>query len=235
MWLARATALGEERSLALFIAAAPAFAMLLAAPFAASGAEGLFQVDLAGLVVCAGVSALAVRRRPLLLMTPVAAALLCALVHLVLGSLLSGSASLAGALAAGWLVLATAVAASGLSAVGRGLRAPWLTAGALGAGILWVAMTGLYWADPLSERLPRERRYECKQAVLQLDLATACAYDGAGFDRFHEPTVYRDLPIASSIVAAPSAGPTGAIWLLVGLLAWGVAWLLGVDRRTAVA
>jgi len=217
---------GGDRPLAILIACAPAGAMLLVAPFTDAGAAGLFQADVTGLVVCAGVSALAVRRRPLLLAAIVVAALLGAVVHLVLGG------SLSGVVAVAWLLLATATAASGLSAMGRGFGAPWLTAGAVGAGLLWVVLTGLFWADPISERLPRERRYEFKQAVMQLDLATACAYDGASFDRFHEPAVYRDLPIASSIVAAPAAGRTGLTWMIVGLLAWGVACLLGADRRT---
>ena len=213
--------------MAALLAGAPPAAMLLAAPFTAAGATGLFQADLVGLVVSAGISALAVRRRPLLLVAPVVAALLCACVHLLLGGGLSGSVVVA------WLFLATAAAASGLSALGRGLGAPWLTAGAFGAGVLWVALSGLFWADDLSERLPRERRYEFKQAVMDLDLATACAYDGAALDRFHEPAVYRDLPIASSIVAAPTAGTTGGIWLLVGLLSWGVAWVLGRYRSAS--
>lgn len=208
--------------------------MLLAAPFLGAGAAGLFGADLVGLVISAWVSAFAVRRRRLLLLGALVAPLFCALAHLLIARFLSGGASFSSALAVAWLVLGTVVASSGLSAVGRGLGAPWLTAGALAAGVLWFAMGGLFWADALSDRLPRERRYECKQAVMQLDLATACAYDGAALDRFHEPAIYRDLPIASSIVAAPGAGPTGAIWFTVGLLAWGAACLLGADRRLPV-
>jgi len=217
----------DDRRAAGLVAGAPPAAMLLVRLFAAEGAAGLFQTDLAALVVAAGVSAFAMRARLLSFAAILLAAVLSALIHALLGG------SLGGAPAVGLLVLASGVAASGLAAIGRGLGAPWLTAGSLGAAVLWVAMTGLLWADPMAERLPRERRYVFKQAVLHLDLATACAYDGASFDRFHDEVIYREVPLASSIVRAPAAGPTGAVWLIAGLLAWGVAWLLGAARKRA--
>ena len=216
--------LREHRQLAMLLAAGPLVGMLLALLFAGAGAERLFQVDLVGLVLMAGLTALGVRRRRILLLAPIAGALLCALLHLLLG----GGA--AGALAFLWLLLATAAAATGLAAAGRGVGLPGLTAGGLAACALWTAMMGLFWADALGERLPLEQRYAFKEAVMDLDLATACAYGAAHFDRFHEPTVYRDLPIASSIVGAPAPGPTGLLWFVVGCLAWGLALLRKVDR-----
>ena len=214
----------EERPLALLLAAGPLVGMLLALPFTAAGPEGLFQADLVALVLMAGLSAYGVRRSRVRLLAPVVGVLACSLAHLVLGG------GFGGALAFGWLLLATAAAATGLAALLRSVKAPWLTAGGIAACILWTAMMGIYWVDAVSDRLPLEERYQFKQRVMQLDLATACAYSAADFDRYHEPTIYRDLPVASSIIGAPAASWTGMIWALVGLVAWGLALLLKVDR-----
>ncbi len=136
-----------------------------------------------------------------------------------------------GAWALALLLLAVVAASSGLAAVGRAVGTPALTAGAVGAAVLWLAMTGLFWADGLAETLPATRQFRFRQAVLHLDVATACAYDAARFDRLHDPRVYREVPLAASLVRAPTAGPTGAAWLVVGLLAWGMAGWVGADRR----
>ena len=213
----------EVRHLALLLAAGPFLAMVVVRLFAVEGLEGLFQTSLAGLVCATGLAALGVRKRRLLLVAGPASALLCSILHLVLGGTLAGAGTLL------WLMVASMAAATGLAGVGRALGAPWLTAGALSAGVLWVAMTALFWVDGMSERLPQEQRFEFKQAAMQIDLATAAAY-GMDFDRFHAPAVYRDLPIASSIIAAPSAGKTGGLWLVMGFVTWSLALLL--DRRS---
>jgi len=133
------------------------------------------------------------------------------------------SGGLAGAPSQVLLAFALGAAASGLAVLGRALGAPGLTAGAAACAVLWIAMTGLVWADDLAEALPRERRPAFRQAVVHLDAATACAFDAAGFDRFHDPLVYRRVPLAASLVRAPSAGPTALAWLALGICSWGVA------------
>ena len=107
----------DVRRAAGLVAGAPPAAMLLVRLFAAEGAVGLFQTDLAALVVAAGVSAFAMRARLLSFAAILLAAVLCALSHALLGG------SLGGAPAVGWLVLASGVGASGLAAIGRGLGA----------------------------------------------------------------------------------------------------------------
>ena len=65
--------------------------------------------------------------------------------------------------------------------------------------------------------------------MLHLDAATACAYDAADFDRFHDERIYRRVPLAASLVRAPSAGSTSLAWLVLGALAWIAA--LGLRSR----
>jgi hypothetical protein len=57
--------------------------------------------------------------------------------------------------------------------------------------------------------------------VLHVDPALAVAYDGAGFDRLRAPDVYFTVPLASSLFERPHAVSTGALWLVVGLVAAG--------------
>jgi len=200
-------------------------AALLVWPLASDGAAGLFQTDLAGLVMLVGVGAFLLRaHRPDALALVTSAALLGG-VHLLAGGRLAAMPAL-------WLLaLGLGVAASGLAAWGRALRAPALTAGAVAAAVLWIAMTGLVWADDLAASLPQTERYAFRQAVVHLDAATACAYGAADFDRFHDADIYRRIPLVTSAVRPPAAGPTALAWLVVGLLAWVGAALLGGARH----
>jgi len=189
------------------------------------GAAGVFQADLAALVVLAAVAgfALAPGRRALLVLGLAAA--LAAALHGALAGDASGMHWLA------WLALATGFAASGLAAVGRVAGAGRIAAGAVAAGVLWIAMSGLFWADRVGDALPAARRPGFRQAVLHLDLATACAYDAARLDRMHEAHVYATVPLAATLVGLPTARDTGALWLGVGWLAWLAAWALRPGRH----
>jgi hypothetical protein len=208
----------------LLPAAAPGAALLLLRPFAAPGPEGLYQADLAGLVAAVAVGAFA------------APSLRAALQRIPLASALGGLAhaiaaqGVAGADAVALLFLATSAAAGGFAAVGRAAGARPFAAGLVSASVLWVAMAGLFWADPVSERLPRTARRRFRQAVLHVDPALALAYDGAGFARMRAPDVYRDVPIASAVHEAPAAHATGLLWLAGGTLLWGAAAAWGTPR-----
>jgi hypothetical protein len=153
-----------------------------------------------------------------------ASALLAAGTHALLGG--------GGLPAFALLVLAVGAAASGLAAVGRVVGAGAAGAGAAGAGVLWVAMTGLLWADDVAAGLAPARRHPFRQAVLHLDVATAAAYDAARHDRLREPAVYERVPLATSLVEPPAALPTGAAWLALGVCAWLVA--VPLRRRLGV-
>ena len=214
---------------AALVAVAPPLALLATALLGADGPRGLFQADLAALVAAAAVGAFAVRLWRLPLVAVPAAALLGLPAHLVAGGTPRGGLALA------LLLLAVGAAAAGLAAVGRGVRAPWPGAGLAAAGVLYVAMTGLVWADDVGDRLPAPRRFAFKQAVLHLDAATACAYDAADFDRFHDPSIYDHVKLASSAVRVPAALGTGLCWLAVGALGLGLGFVLGTDREGAVS
>ena len=115
----------DLRRAAVLLAGAPPAAMLLASPFTAPGPAGVFQSDLVGLVLVTGLAAFLGRRGRATAYALAAAALLCALAHVLLAG------DFGGAPAVGLLVLACGGCASGLAALGRALGAPWLTAGAL--------------------------------------------------------------------------------------------------------
>ncbi len=215
-----------DRYRAAAIAGAPALATLAAAPFTKAGAAGVFQADLVGLVTIVAVAAFLVRPKRNELLAVLGAALALGLAHVLAGGAFARAPALM------LLALAVATAASGLAAVGRALGTPTLTAGGAAAAVLWIAMTGLLWADDMAEALPRAERVGFKQAVLHLDAATACAYDAADYDRFHDPDIYRDVKLATSIVRAPEAATTALAWLLFGAVAWGAAVALGARRPT---
>lgn len=205
---------------ALIVIAAPALGLLPASAFTEDGAKGLFQADLVALVIATACGAFLVRLRLRSLLALVAGAGFAGCAHAIV-------AGFAGAPLLALLALAVSLAAAGLAALGRAVGTPALTAGALGASVLWVAMTGLFWADPVAGTLGRGERFPFRQAVIHLDPATACAYDVAKFDRFHDPRIYREVELAASTIRQPSAGPTGLAWLVVGLLALGMAGWLG--------
>jgi hypothetical protein len=205
---------------ALIAAFAPAAALLFVAGGRADDAEVLFGADLAALVAAALVGGFLAPTVRSALGRVAVAGVLAGAAH----GVAAGSFDRAPLLAL--VVLAVAAAASGLGALGRRLGTPSLAAGAVAAGVLGAGMTGLWWADDVAEAVPPPRRHALKQAVLHVDVATAAAYDVAVYDRFHDPVVYRDVPLATSLVRAPSAAPSALLWLSVGLVTWSAASLL---------
>ena len=189
----------------------------------AAGVEGLFQAGLAALVVAVLVFALLPLPVRTFLAAACSAALAVGLAHVVAGAGVSGGT------AAALLTASHAVAAAGFAAQGRRLGAGPVAAGAVGAALLAVALQGLFWADDVAERLPAPRRWPLRQAVLDVDGATALAYDGAGFDRLAHPPIYAGVPLASSTHARPTAARAALVWATFGILAAGVA---AVGRRT---
>jgi hypothetical protein len=230
---ARTDRLRPERLRALRPAALAAAAPLLA--FAAAGllgglegAEDLFRAGLGALVAAVLVFAfvpLGVRAFGL---AAGGAALGVALAHVLAG------AGVAGGLAAGALLFTQATAAAGFAALGRRVGAGILASGAVSAALLAVALQGLFWADDVAERLPAEGRWMFRQAVLDLDAATALAYDGTNFDRLGHGPIYAQVPRASSTHARPTAARASLVWGVFGFLAAGVA-SLGRARRPIVA
>ncbi len=205
-------------------------AVLLQVPGAAPGSKGLFQADVAALVAIAVVGAFAVdcSLRGALALLVLAA--LPAGVHWLLGGAFVGAPALA------VLALGTAAAASGLAVLGRSIGAPRAAAGVVATAVLCTAMTGLRWADALAEHAAPQDRRTVRQAVLHVDLALACAYDAAGHDRLHDPEVYRHVPLAATLIERPTALRTGAIWMGVGFVCWGLG-AVGArrSRRRAAA
>jgi hypothetical protein len=210
---------------ALPIAGLPAAALLVAALATGAGARGRFQTDLAALVamVVAGAFLVRLAWRPLAALA--LAALLGTVAHLLVGGAPGGAPALA------LLLLGAGAAPAGLAATGRALGASPQAAGLTATAVLCIALTGVVWADRVGDALPHARRYAFKQAVLDLDAATACAYAAAGFDRLHDPEIYDRVALASSAVRAPGALAPGLAWLAVGLLGGLAGALLGADRR----
>jgi hypothetical protein len=206
------------------VALLPAAAQGLVHAASTGGTRGVFQADLTAMVAIVAIAAFAVRggRRGLWLVPGAAA--LSVLVHL-------GIAGGDGALSHGLLLLAAGVAAGGIAAVGRAIGAGRTASGAAAGGVLWLAMTGLFWAGEVAEVLPEPKRRAFRQAVLHADLATASAYGVAGFDRMHDGPVYRRVALASTLVGRPSAPHTAGAWLAVGLAFCGAAWWLGAGRE----
>jgi len=208
-----------------FVAALPALAGAVVAAFGGSGAEGRFHAGLAALAAAAAVFAFA----QLTLRQAVAALGFAATA--VGGLAWAGGAAPAGALAALVLTLGVGMAAVGLAALGRVIGAGPVGAGAVALALLTVGLTGLFWADPLAERLPRSARWGVKQAVLHLDAGTALAYDAAGFDRLLDLPVYTSVPLASSSIEKPRAPVTAALWGALGLVALSSAGLVRTLQR----
>ena len=203
----------------------PLAALVLARALASDSAAGLFQAGLAALVLGVVVAA-----RPA---SPGDGAWGVGLLSVALASLgfavIGGG--LRGLLAMTMLMGGTALAAYGLSRLGVALGAPRFPAFAVACLVLFAAMLGLRWADPTSAFVERSGRRAFRQAVLHTDPATALAYDGAGFDRLRSPSVYFEVPLASSSYEVPAAPTTGGLWLGVGFVAGGAAWALTTRRR----
>lgn len=201
------------------------YARLLLLPAAAlwvwfdgpQGAEGRFQVALVAICVAAALEAFPLRTLRAVFRAPTQGVVLMGLL-LILG------ATLETALAQAALLVGVALAAGGLAAVGRRVGAGWLGAGAVGLALVCVAMSGLFWADELAAGVALERRPALRQAVLHLDPATAAAYAEPGFDRLRSrPEIYRDVPLASTLIAAPEPLHTAVAWLVLAAALTGAA------------
>jgi hypothetical protein len=189
-------------------------------------AEARFVVGLAALLLgCAAAAYVdgTLRRRVLVLAV---AGLAAGLALLLAGATLGGAA--AGLL----LTLGLAGAAAGLASLGRAAGAGRVGGAAGALLVVLLATTGLFWADPVAERLPAPARRAFRQAVLHLDAATALAHDAAGFDRLMHTPVYANVPLASSTYAAPRALPCALAWGALGALA---ALAAGVGSRACAA
>lgn len=189
----------------------------------AGGPEGSFRAGVGALVLAASVGAFVAggRARRLAVMLALAA-LLASVVGLDRGSTSAAAAAVA-------LALGLALFAAGTAALGRRIGAGAAGAGATALCLALLALTALAWTDPMSERLPLARRWAFAEAVLQLDPASAWAYDVADYDRLREPEVYATVPLASSMHARPAACVSGLAWGALGLLL-GVAGELRCDR-----
>lgn len=190
----------------------PVGAYALLGLWGGAGPEGRFRAGVGALVLAAAlgafVSGTGGRRLAVLL---ISAALVGGAVGLGGGSPAAVAAGLA-------LVLSVALAAAGAAALGRRIGAGAAGSGATALGLMLVALTALAWADPLAERLPLPRRWAFVEAVLQVDPASAWAYDVAAYDRLREPEVYATVPLASSTHARPAAGGAALAWGAFGLL-----------------
>lgn len=118
---------------------------------------------------------------------------------------------------------------TGLATLGRSLRCPDPGAAICALVVVLAGLTAIRWVDPAAERLSLDRRANFRQAVLRADLATAAAYDVAGYDRLHAPDIYEDTTIASLPLALPEVLPCAAAWggvgLAFGLLGGVVHWI----------
>lgn len=209
------------------VAAAPVFCGALVAAFGPPDAQGHFHAGVAMLVAAAAAYGfLSLTRRQataaLAFGGVLAGALLLAMGH-SLGQALRGAA----------LVAAAGLSAHGLAALGRALGAGRAGAGTGAFAVGVAALTGLWWAEPLAAAAPPGARFALRQAVLDLDLCTALAYDAIGLDRLLQSTVYGVVPLASSSVSRPSAVEAAGWWGALGLLAALAALLLerGAARR----
>jgi len=211
-----------------FVAALPALAGALVAAFG-GGAEGRFRSGLAALAVAAAVFAFA----QLTLRQAVAS---LAFGAAAVGALLwAGGATPEGALAALVLCAGVGLAALGLAELGRVVGAPPVASGAVALALLTAGLTGLFWADPLAERLPRAARWGVRQALLHLDAGTALAYDAARFDRLLDLPVYATVPLAATSIERPRAPVTAALWGALGLTCAASAAGLRTLRRSTTA
>jgi len=126
---------------------------------------------------------------------------------------------------------AAAGLAWGVASLGRALRCPDPGAAISALIVVTAGLTALRWVDPAAERLPAERRAAWRQAVLRADLATAAAYEVAGYDRLHAPDVYDATTIASLPLALPELTPCAAAWASVGVGLGGLGGAIGLVRR----
>ncbi len=207
------------------LAALPVLAGAAALLLGEGGGRGRLQAGVAMMLAAAACGALARGSARQALARLAAAAPAAGLLLLAVGCWP------AQALAGAALVAASGACALGLAALGRALGSGPVAAG-LGAGCVCVAaLTGLWWADPVSEAVPHGARFAWRQAVLDLDLATAFAYDVAGLDRLLEADVYGCVPLASSSVRRPVAARAALAWGALGAACLLGAAGLGRARR----
>jgi len=187
-------------------------------------AGGALRGGIAALALAAAAFAFVALRPRACALAALAASLSVGVAFLVAG------AGADGALAAAQLIGAQALAAAGFAALGRRVGAGSVGAGAVTSILLALALTGLFWADPVAEHVPERARWGLRQAVLHLDSATALAYDAAHLDRLLAPGVYDRVPLANTSIERPRAATTALCWALFGLCA-GLLAALGASLR----
>jgi hypothetical protein len=191
---------------------APVLAGLVARAFGAEGPAGRFQAGLAALLAAASLGAFVARG-------PRDVAALAGACALAAPFAWIGGATGGQGLALAALCAAAAGAAGGVASLGRALGARDPGPGAVALAVLATSACGAFWAERVAERLPVVERPLVRQALLHADLATALAYGAAGHDRLREPGIYESVPLASSTVEVPRAGPTALLWAGVALAA----------------
>lgn len=214
--------------------ALPALALLAVWWAEPASPAGRFRAALAGMVVITALGAFGARASGVPVLRGVVPRLVsaAALAALAYGLL---SADPSGALSLFVLYLGVGAAASGLAALGRAMRTPSAVAGTVAACVLWTAMAGLFWADPVAEHIDRTRRRPLRQAVLHVDPALALAYGAVGYDRLRSDPIYFEVPLASSLYERPAALTTGGVWFLAGLAAWVVVLVLETRARRSAS
>ncbi len=122
----------------------------------------------------------------------------------------------------------------GLATLGRSLRCPDPGVALCALIAVVTGLTSLRWVDPIAERLSLERRGEFRRSVFKSDLATAAAYEVAGYDRLHAPDVYDETTIASLPMALPQTRSAAAAWSIVGIALGALGFLVASVRRRLV-
>jgi hypothetical protein len=192
----------------------------------------VWRADAAGLATVVGVAAFARPRgadwAACLLLGPLLLGVAHAIERGARGGGVSGAASVA------LLASCVGLAGAGLASLGRRPGCPAAAAGAVGAGVLWLACAGVWWADDLASRVPPARRHAVREAVLAVDPFTAAAYGAADFDRLRWRAVYDATVVATSTVRVPRATDAALPWGACGAIATAFAFR-GGRRRPAPA
>ena len=126
-----------------------------------------------------------------------------------------------------WTIMTAVVScvALGLSRIGHTLGLDRFRAGLAPALVITLACTSIAAADPIGDAADVTLRFPIKQALINVDPTTVCAYAASGHDRLHDPTVYDHVPLASSLIQPPTLGsfvwawgPCALVLLLVSIV-----------------
>ena len=109
----------------------------------------------------------------------------------------------------------------------RGLRrccgAPHARPNAFAIGIAFASLFLLHLADPVARLAGEAEGYRLRQELFAWDLPTAYAYDALAHDRLHEPAVYEEVPLASSVIRLPTFASVSVRFGVLAALLWGLA------------